>query len=60
MFRTLWLIKEQDAAQRGQIEGFLFSDVFEFVFSFFLFFQIFLKVLFSLGGGSLQEWRVDI
>ena len=35
MFKTLWLIKEQVAAQRGHIEGFLFSDVFEFVFSFF-------------------------
>lgn len=57
MFKTLGLIKEQVAAQRGQMEGFLFSDVFEFVFSFFL---IFLNFLFSLGQGSLQGWRVDI
>lgn len=57
MFKTLGLIKEQVAAQRGQMKGFLFSDVFEFVFSFFL---IFLNFLFSLGEGSLQGWRVDI
>lgn len=56
MFKTLGLIKEQVAAQRGQMEGFLFSDVFEFVF----FFLIFLNFLFSLGQGSLQGWRVDI
>lgn len=57
MFKMLGLIKEQVAAQRGQMEGFLFSDVFEFVFSFFL---IFLNFLFSLGQRSLQGWRVDI